>query len=387
VETTNGVDGIRKSLIAALVLLPAVACGTAEPVGTQPGTRHGSHAPGTKPLRDGERFQVVSLERAYRPAPPGGGTDDYRCFLVDPKLTETAYLTGSQVLPQNTGIVHHGMVYQISPSDVAQARRQDARTEGDGWRCFGSDGLETQSNFVGGWAPGHEETLIGERTGYRLEPGSQILLQLHYNLLSNKGEAGPTDQSSVRLRLLPDTGNVTPLVARFLPAPVELPCAPGESGPLCDRDAAIADLAKRSGTAASEDVAVLNRLCNKGRRPVAGNTQHCDHRVPRSALLYAIAPHMHLLGRSISVELNPGTPAARTLLHQPSYDFDDQSVQVLPHPVRLEPRDTIRVTCTHDATLRSELPQLDPLEPRYVVAGEGTSDEMCVAVLTMTPKP
>jgi protein involved in polysaccharide export with SLBB domain len=95
---------------------------------------------------------------------------------------------------------------------------------------------------------------------------------------------------------------------------------------------------------------------------------------------------MHLLGRSISVELNPGTPTARTLLNQPTYDFDDQSEQVLPQPVRIDAGDTIRVTCTHDATLRSKLPQLSTLKPRYVVWGDGTSDEMCLAILTMTTK-
>ena len=46
--------------------------------------------------------------------------------------------------------------------------------------------------------------------------------------------------------------------------------------------------------------------------------------------------------------------------------------------------DTIRVTCTHDAGLRRELPQLSKLPPRYVVWGDGTSDEMCLGLLTVT---
>ena len=128
----------------------------------------------------------------------------------------------------------------------------------------------------------------------------------------------------------------------------------------------------------------LNELCNQGKEPVAGNTQHCDHVIPQPALLYAVAPHMHLLGRSISIELNPGTPNAQTLLDQPEYNFDDQSEKVLPQPVQLNAGDTIRVTCTHDATLRSKLPQLETLKPRYVVWGDGTSDEMCLAILTAT---
>jgi hypothetical protein len=47
----------------------------------------------------------------------------------------------------------------------------------------------------------------------------------------------------------------------------------------------------------------------------------------------------------------------------------------------VRPGDTYRVTCTHDATLRRKLPELRPLKPRYVVWGEGTSDEMCLGVV------
>jgi protein involved in polysaccharide export with SLBB domain len=93
---------------------------------------------------------------------------------------------------------------------------------------------------------------------------------------------------------------------------------------------------------------------------------------------------MHLLGRSIKIELNPGTSAAQTLLDVPSFNFDDQELHVLPTPVQVKPGDTVRVTCTHDAALRRMLPQLKKLPPRYVVYGDGTSDEMCLGLLTVS---
>jgi hypothetical protein len=93
---------------------------------------------------------------------------------------------------------------------------------------------------------------------------------------------------------------------------------------------------------------------------------------------------MHLLGRSIKVELNPDTDRARTLLDVPSFDFDDQKLRPLPTPVDVASGDTLRVTCTHDATLRQQIPQLSKLPPRYVVWGDGTSDEMCLGLLTAT---
>ena len=39
----------------------------------------------------------------------------------------------------------------------------------------------------------------------------------------------------------------------------------------------------------------------------------------------------------------------------------------------------LRVTCTHDATLRPQL--LPELPPRYVVWGDGTTDEMCLGIV------
>ena len=101
----------------------------------------------------------------------------------------------------------------------------------------------------------------------------------------------------------------------------------------------------------------------------------------RSGQVQAVAGHMHLLGRSIKVELNPDTPKARTLLDVPVYNFDDQNAHPVSEPVTVAPGDVLRVTCTHDASLRRQLPELKPLPPRYVVWGDGTSDEMCLGIV------
>ena len=61
---------------------------------------------------------------------------------------------------------------------------------------------------------------------------------------------------------------------------------------------------------------------------------------------------MHLLGRSIKVELNPGTPKAQILLDLPAFNFDDQAPGRWPTPVADQRRATrCRVTCTHDAVV------------------------------------
>ncbi|WP_214414975.1 monooxygenase [Sphaerisporangium fuscum] len=357
---------------------PAVTAGTH--------TGHGQpfKAPPPQPLRASERFVELKLPQPYTPAAPSGGTDEYRCFLIDPGLKQKAFLTGSQFLPQNSAIVHHAIVFRLPPDKARAAQDLDARTPGEGWTCFGDTGVDGDS-WIGHWAPGANETLLKQKVGYPLPPGSRLVLQIHYNLLATQGKPGESDQSAIRLRLTDGKAGLTPLETAQLPAPIELPCAQGESGPLCDRAAAVRDVAHRFGQDAERTVNELNQFCNQGKPPVPGPTQHCDQPTPTGGTIYAVAGHMHLLGRSIKIELNPGRPDARTLLDIPVYNFDDQAIRPLAEPVTVKRGDTFRVTCTHDAGLRGMLPALQGQPARYVVWGDGTSDEMCLGLLVWTP--
>jgi copper type II ascorbate-dependent monooxygenase-like protein len=387
---------VAMAALAGLALVAGCAvrrsgpeAGSAGPVAVTTATGHPGHGtfvpPPPAPLRPGERFVTIGLPTAYQPSAPHGGTDEYRCFLIDPKLDRPEYLTGSQFLPQNADIVHHAIFFRVDPIGAEAARAVDASTPGEGWTCFGDAGVGGGASWVAHWAPGANETLLAPNLGYLMPPGSQLIMQIHYNLLATGGRPGATDQSRIRLRLAEATSRMTALQTMLLPAPVELPCPAGDSGPLCDRSAALDDLVHRFGPAARSMVDGLSLLCGRREPPVPGTTQRCDHVMPRAGTIYALAGHMHLLGRSIRIELNPGRPGARTLLSVGVYDFDNQGSRALPSPVQVHAGDLLRVTCTHDATLRTKLPQLQGLPPRYVVWGDGTSDEMCLGLVIWTP--
>jgi hypothetical protein len=385
--------GIGGRLVVTATVLAVVgasaACGgdTAEPAAPaeSSGAAHGHgefSPPVTEPPRAGERFVTLTMPRPYAPVAPNGGTDEYRCFLVDPALSAKAYLTGSQFLPQNADIVHHAVFFQVAPGAVARAREVDERSPGEGWQCFGDAGIGDET-WVAHWAPGANEVLLREGLGYEMPPGSQLVMQVHYNLLATEGKAGSTDRSSVRLRVADGSAPMTALRTFQLPAPIELPCTAQESGPLCDRDAAIKNVTHRFGEEVGASAKQLVQWCGNG-KPAPGPTQHCDHPIGGAATLYATAGHMHLLGRSIKIELNPGTAGAKVLLDIPQYNFDDQAIRPLATPVEIKKGDVVRVTCTHDAQLRRMLPQLQQLPPRYVVWGDGTADEMCLGLLVGT---
>jgi hypothetical protein len=381
----------------ATAFAAVAACGSnadnsAAPPAAGPHSMHaGASAAPPQPLRAGERFVDLKMAEAYTPAPPeGGGTDEYRCQVIDPGLTKAQFLTGTQFAPENVAIAHHAIVYAVPPRGAALVREQDAKTPGLGWQCFGGTGVdgaeveEGDAAWVDTWAPGATETLLTQDAGYKLEPGSLLVLQIHYNLLATDGKPAGSDRSAVRLRLTDGTPQTRELETWPLDAPTDLPCAADESGPLCDRATSIADVTKRFGPEVGEMADDQVEECGQS-APKPGATQTCDHKVPAPMTLFAGFGHMHMLGRAIKVELNPGTPKAKVVLDVPEFDFDNQRLVKLPSPVEIGPGDTLRVTCTHDAGLRRRVPQLSKLPPRYVVWGDGTSDEMCTGIMTVSP--
>ena len=212
---------MRRSLpaLTALLALTLAGCGADAdlPAGLRSADTHSTSHSATPtgsssasavedvPLRAGERFQSLRLPAPYTPkAPEGTGTDDYRCFLVDPQLATDQLVSGVHIVPDNADMVHHVIVSKVEPEAVDEAEALDAGDPGDGWTCFGGAGLAgtrggnlDKADWVGAWAPGGGERVMAEDIGIPLAAGSRLVVQVHYNLLAGTG----TDQSTVRLRL------------------------------------------------------------------------------------------------------------------------------------------------------------------------------------------
>lgn len=333
------------------------------------------------PLRQGERRTTLTMDADYTPsAPTGVGTDDYRCFLLDPELERDTWLTGTNVLPGNPDVVHHVILFRVTPDQVAGAEAKDAETPEEGWTCFGGTGLDGEftniddAGWLGAWAPGADEDKTRDGYGVRMEAGSRIVMQVHYNLL--KGAA--PDRSSTQLRLMSGRRDLTAIHTYLLPAPVELPCRDDhDESSLCDRDAAVADVMARFGDAGNTN-SLLHLLCDTDIEP--SNTTSCTRTVGHPMRIIGVAGHMHLLGRKIRIETNPGTDRAKRILDIPIWDFDNQSTKPI-DPVELQPFDQVQVTCTHVQWLRDRLPAFDGQPDRYIIWAEGSTDEMCLGIL------
>lgn len=380
--------------VAAAAVLLLASCGGSEPAAetktasesaTTGHSGHGNVEPAAEiALRKGERRATLEMPAAYTPsAPYGEGTDDYRCFLLDPELSKDEWLTGTTVKPGNPEVVHHVILFQVPPAQIKAAEAIDATEDGEGWTCFGGTGLDKFQNvddapWLGAWAPGGEESVRKPGYGVKLRAGSRIIMQVHYNLLAGTSP----DVSAAQLRLAPGNRDMQQLHTMLMPAPVELPCrAEYADGPLCDRDLAVLDVLKRFGDEGAKTANSLYLLC--GGKPQPGEVQSCTRRVNEPLTIHAAGGHMHLLGREIRIETNPGTPRAKTVLDIPVWNFDDQGARDI-EPVSLDPGDTVKVTCKHVQWLRDELPSFEGQPDRYIVWGEGTTDEMCLGMLQIT---
>jgi hypothetical protein len=333
------------------------------------------------------------VPKAYTPQSTGGATDDYRCFLLDPKLTGDAFVTAARIEPGQAALVHHVILFRVPPESVSSAQSLDSAAAGAGWSCFGGTGIAAPRGVAGAsqgldnapwiaaWAPGRGSDRLPDGVGVPLSAGSRVVMQVHYNLLHGRRP----DRSRAVLTTVPASAGLKPLETTLLPAPVELPCAKGESGPLCDRTAAMFDQVRKYGQDNALIPVGLLLLCGKdAANPPAGPVTFCDRRLDRPSTIYAVAGHMHLLGRSIRVELNPGTARAKILLDIPRWDFHWQASYVLATPVQTQPGDVLRVTCRHDAALRKKATSTVARTPRYILWGEGTTDEMCLGIVQVT---
>jgi hypothetical protein len=332
----------------------------------------------------------VTMTKAHLPVAPNKGTDDYRCFLLDPKVKEDSIIRSIEFIPQRKDYVHHAIIFRVTDADIAEAVASDKN--GTGWPCFGGTSLGGMfstfitSPWISSWAPGRGKDIAPAGYGIPFKKGERFVLQVHYNLLAAVDGKIETDQSKIVMEAVPAKGSsIKQLQLELFAAPVELACPAGVSGPLCDRTASLKDLAARTGNSSVMQTLGLSAMCRQNpNRPTPSLTSRCDKMMTKAFTVVAAGPHMHLLGRTLKITLNPGRDDAKTILDVPNYDFDNQSLINLKTPIAINPGDTVRVECTYDPTLRQKIPQLKSLEPRYVTWGEGSSDEMCLGVLSGT---
>ena len=330
---------------------------------------------------------TLQAAQAYKPNPPNGGTDDYHCTLVNPNVSSNSFIVSSQFFP-NSIEVHHAILFLVPPALASEAEAVD--NGGQGWTCFGETALPGaglvhigETPWLSAWAPGHGEDVLPAGTGQPLPKGSLVVMQIHYNLLLGDKPV----RAKLVLHTVPASTPLRPMSLALMPAPPDIPCPAGVAGPLCNRSASLADLGQRFGPAQVGFVDTIETVCGRNASdPPAGDSTSCTWPVEKAGTIVRVGAHMHLLGRTLQITLNPGTPTQKTVLDVSNYNFHYQKAYDLRTPIPVVPGDKLQVSCSWDPTLRQQLPSLRNLPPRFVTWGDGSSDEMCLGlVLTVPP--
>lgn len=299
----------------------------------------------------GDDIVTLSSPEGYVPvADDSGGADDYQCFLVDPGVVDAArYLIGFEVVPGNPAVTHHLIGFLVDPEATTplggtngslMASLDAGSPDVPGWDCYGAagNGVLVQGTPVT-WAPGGGAFNFPEGTGIRIDPGFQLVLQMHYNLAAGDG----TDTTAVRLSMVDavEREAVNALDDRFLATlfngtNVTLP--PGEDSYVWKWQAPLREWDSR--IAGWEQVELLGLL-----------------------------PHMHTLGRRMQVTIHrAGDDAEQCGLYVDRWDFDWQQAFMYETPIVLSPSDQLEVVCEWDTSSKDT-----PTSP-----GLGTNNEMCL---------
>ena len=295
-------------------------------------------------------------------------------------------MSGVQITPDNAAIVHHVIVSKVEPEDVAQAARARREDPGDGCTCFGGAGIAgvaggnlDDADWVGAWAPGGGERVMADDIGIPLRAGTQLVVQVHYNLLAGTG----TDRSTVRLRLSEAAGRPSSRCRRCCSRP-RSSCRAATTAPRACATAPSPSPTSSSGSARTPPPPT-SCTCSAARWSRA-RCRAAPGRSARRPPSGAVAGHMHLLGRAITVDVNKGTAEGPAGARHPDLELRRPGQHPAEEAGRHRPRRHVTVTCTHDQGLRDLLPAFKGTQDRYVAWGEGTTDEMCLGIVLMTKR-
>jgi polyisoprenoid-binding protein YceI len=353
---------------------------------------------GPPPRRD----IVMKMPQAYT----GSLTNpnDYRCFVLDPHITKPTYMTGYEVTPGNPNEIHHVQIFHIDQSQVEASAAVDGQDGKPGWGCYTGPSLPSrrpertsirpntpetrtrrgftgQPGLIAGWVPGQDPVIYSMHSGILLQPGDALVFQVHYHYDTTP----KPDRSSVAIQIDPGTDPIKKLEVINPIAPVEIPCMPGVTAPLCDRDAALKEAGRLYGPVGSAIEPALLGVCGKTAAQLAATFKDgvahssCDTKVPMSGTIVGTLGHMHTLGKTFRFTLDPDSPKPTVLLDIPNWNFDWQMNYELKKPLHVEAGQTIRMECSWD---RAAEPNR---APKYIVFAEGTEDEMCFGTYSMIP--
>lgn len=304
----------------------------------------------------------IALPEPYLPT---NSPDDYRCFTIDwpAELSEDMYVVAEQVTPDQTAMVHHVIVFVAGPDEAGFYQGLDDADPEPGYECFGGPGkLDWSARWLGAWVPGMDRLVMPPDTGVRVEAGSKLIVQMHYN--TSAVNQPVADQSSLGFALAPSVAK------------------PAEFIPILDYGWV---LGSKSMPIPAGDPEVMHEVTLSRTDPILLYLMQGLGVSPNATVdLWSAALHQHLLGSHSTLRVERGGEGEDCLLQVDDWDFHWQGQYDLVEPVPFGSGDAIHLQCWWDNSAGNQ-PLVDgqPKAPTDTDWGEGTYDEMCLGVLLM----
>lgn len=265
---------------------------------------------------------TLSMPKTFTPPP---NRDEYRCYSLPTNATQDLWVSAIDFRPGDRGTVHHIVPFLHTAGTSAKLDK-----DGNGYQCFGGP-LVDDPQVIGAWSPGARPTPLPSGTAVRIPKGSRVIMQVHYHphfgkVAPDRTEIGLyTTKEEVRKRMHYDFAANTKL---FIPA----------------------------GAA----------------------DQQVDAFVPLDDAIeiVSIYPHMHLLGKRMSIEAVLPDGSKVCMINVPNYEFNWQGAYVYRTPLALPRGSQIHIEAHYDNSAENP--------PRDVRWGEASTDEMCLAMVGYT---
>lgn len=254
--------------------------------------------------------------------------DEYRCFVLNTNQTADKFITAFEAIPGNRAIVHHVLVYADT---TGKSTLLDNADPAPGYSSFGGIGVN-EAILLGGWVPGSAPIKFPSGFGVRLPHNAKLVIQIHYPA----GTAGTVDSTRIH----------------FFFSPTNL------------RETYIAP-------ALNHALNITPPLVIPPDTIKTFTEQYISPALPFT--LIGIAPHMHLIGKSIEAFGVKGSDTQR-FIRIPDWDFHWQGFYMLHRLMKVQPVTRLIARAVYDNTSSNHHNPNVP--PQVVVAGERTTDEM-----------
>ena len=282
----------------------------------------------------GQPDMILSYPEAY--TPPAAG-DMYRCFPLPTNLATDQYVSAIDIKPGDAESVHHVIAYLDT---TGESLKMDANDPGPGYTSFGGPGFSITNigaSTLGGWAPGARPALLPETVAYSLPAKTNVVLQVHYH--PHHGAPKP-DVTRIGIYFAKKKPSKTMFMLPLINDKFVLP-------------------------ANDPDKKVTQSFTS-----------------PIAVHLWMVAPHMHLLGRTMHVQAKLPTGETKCLIDIKDWDFNWQGTYGYNQPLAFPALTTVSLEAHYDNSANNwRNPNSPPKEVRW---GEQTTDEMCIAFLGVT---